>query len=94
MTTVKRTRSNTPLAALITLNNQTFVEASQGLARRVLSALSNPIHVEGHEIRVTASIGVATVSRHSPFLEHVLTQADRALYQAKSEGRNTVCVVD
>lgn len=37
VTCVKRTRSNTPLAALITLNNQTFVEASQGLAQRVLA---------------------------------------------------------
>ena len=31
-----RTRSNTPLAALITLNNDTFVEASQALAKRVI----------------------------------------------------------
>ncbi len=36
VTTVQRTRSNTPLAALITLNNETFVEASRALARRVL----------------------------------------------------------
>ncbi len=39
VTTVQRTRSNTPLAALITLNNETFVEASQALAKRVLTDL-------------------------------------------------------
>ena len=39
VTCVKRTRSNTPLAALITLNNQTFVEASRGLAQRVIREL-------------------------------------------------------
>ncbi|MBW3543374.1 MAG: DUF1553 domain-containing protein, partial [Planctomycetes bacterium] len=36
-TTVMRGTSNTPLMALTTLNNDVFVEASQALARRILS---------------------------------------------------------
>ena len=35
VTCIKRTRSNTPLAALITLNNETFTEAARALAKRV-----------------------------------------------------------
>ncbi|MCB1089613.1 MAG: DUF1553 domain-containing protein, partial [Verrucomicrobiae bacterium] len=37
VTAVQRTRSNTPLAALITLNNETFAEAAQALSNRVWS---------------------------------------------------------
>ncbi len=38
VTCLKRRRSNTPLAALVTLNNRVFHEASQALARRILTA--------------------------------------------------------
>lgn len=40
VTNVKRGRSNTPLAALITLNNDTFAEAAQALAGRILREVS------------------------------------------------------
>jgi len=41
VTNVKRNRSNTPIAALITLNNETFTEAAQALAGRVLREVAN-----------------------------------------------------
>jgi hypothetical protein len=40
VTTLQRARSNTPLAALITLNSESFVETAQALARRVLAEKS------------------------------------------------------
>ena len=36
VTCVKRTRSNTPLAALATLNNEVFIEAAKALAKQLL----------------------------------------------------------
>ena len=39
VTTVQRGRSNTPLAALITLNNDSFAEAAQSLSARVWSEI-------------------------------------------------------
>ena len=35
--TVRRTRTNTPLQALVTLNDPVYVEAAQALARRIMA---------------------------------------------------------
>jgi len=48
----------------------------------------------GNGIRVTASVGVATLSHGDSSLDQVLNIADRALYRAKHAGRNRVCTPD
>ncbi|MCF1434197.1 PleD family two-component system response regulator [Agrobacterium vitis] len=44
----------------------------------------------GGELNVTASLGIATAGDEVASPEQLLRQADRALYQAKTEGRNRV----
>jgi diguanylate cyclase (GGDEF)-like protein len=44
----------------------------------------------GKELSVTVSIGVAEPGPHQLPVEHVLEQADKALYRAKGNGRNRV----
>ena len=41
--TLRRGRSNTPLQALVTLNDPVFVEVAQGLARRIVSNTSDDL---------------------------------------------------
>ncbi|MBO9477456.1 diguanylate cyclase [Shimia sp. R11_0] len=43
---------------------------------------------------VTISIGVASFSDHGPLLQDIINAADRALYQAKKDGRNCVRAAD
>ncbi len=40
--TIRRNRSNTPLQALVTLNDPVYVEAAQALSRRIVAAASTP----------------------------------------------------
>ena len=44
----------------------------------------------GETVRFTISIGVATMQEEAISLDNLLSQADRALYQAKHSGRNRV----
>lgn len=45
----------------------------------------------GQTVVYTISIGVALLGPHAPSADDVLKRADRAMYQAKSTGRNRVC---
>ncbi|GAB4375300.1 MAG: hypothetical protein Kow009_10630 [Spirochaetales bacterium] len=54
-----------------------------------LRALSFPHHPE---VRLTASIGIASLPRHARTVETLREQADKALYRAKEEGRNRSCL--
>jgi diguanylate cyclase (GGDEF)-like protein/PAS domain S-box-containing protein len=62
------------------------------VAERVRQAVSNAeVQVEGKpSVRITVSVGVAPVADTD--LDTALSHADQALYQAKEEGRNRVCL--
>jgi len=59
------------------------------LAERILKALGEPMKVEGHDIRVGSSIGIAIAPAHGDDPDELLKHADTALYRAKADGRRT-----
>jgi diguanylate cyclase (GGDEF)-like protein len=59
------------------------------VAERVLNLLSQPFRVDGHELQIGCSIGVAVAPDNGSNLETLMRNADFALYRAKSEGRRT-----
>jgi len=57
------------------------------VAERVIESLSQPGWVEGHEVRVTASVGISLWPFDGPDVESLLRNADSAMYHAKELGR-------
>jgi predicted signal transduction protein with EAL and GGDEF domain len=58
------------------------------VARKILESLAAPLRVEGLELRVTPSIGVAVAPGDGNEPEVILRHADAAMYEAKAAGRN------
>jgi two-component system, cell cycle response regulator len=68
--------------------------SSLQMAERVRAAIEAlEVPIESGALRVTASIGVATMDPETVFAqpEELLSAADRAVYRAKDLGRNRVC---
>jgi diguanylate cyclase (GGDEF)-like protein len=64
--------------------------AVRELAGSVLRELSRPHHVNGHEVRISASIGVAIAPTHGDEANRLMKSADLALYHSKAAGRNAL----
>ncbi|MGC8120780.1 sensor domain-containing diguanylate cyclase [Marinobacter sp. VGCF2001] len=66
---------------------------AEGCAERIRSGVENDVVQAGEEvsIRVTASLGVAQLNEATESVEDAVNRADKALYAAKTGGRNRVC---
>jgi diguanylate cyclase (GGDEF)-like protein len=64
------------------------------VANKVLTILGEPYDLAGFEYHNTCSIGVTTFGELPSSVSELLKQADLAMYQSKSLGRNTVCFFD
>lgn len=64
------------------------------LAEKVLHTLREPFALAGHQHFATPSVGVAIFNGAQGDVGELLKQADLAMYQAKSMGRNTLCFFD
>jgi diguanylate cyclase (GGDEF)-like protein len=63
--------------------------ASAGtLAEKLRAALAKPYFVSGHDVQVSASIGICPYAHGIADAETMMSQADLALYRSKDEGRN------
>ncbi|HET6519580.1 MAG TPA: EAL domain-containing protein [Geminicoccaceae bacterium] len=64
-------------------------DGAQTLCRRLLETLAAPFDLDGQEVLVTASVGVALIPSDGSIPGRLLQNADIALYRAKEEGRGT-----
>jgi diguanylate cyclase len=75
----------------IVLLPETPPKGSHDVAERIRATIgARPLTIDGHAINATVSIGVACYPEDGRTLDLLAARADRALYQAKQEGRNKV----
>ncbi|MDO9308679.1 MAG: EAL domain-containing protein [Deltaproteobacteria bacterium] len=58
------------------------------VAKKILTIVSEPVYIEGHEIYSTCSIGIAVYPMDGEDSHTLLKHADLAMYQAKEQDRN------
>ena len=64
------------------------------VANRIGNALAEPFVIDGNELHVSASVGIAFAGLADEVPELVLQQADAAMYQAKRRGGARHAVID
>ncbi|MEX2318888.1 MAG: EAL domain-containing protein, partial [Bauldia sp.] len=64
-------------------------EEAAALARRIVASLSETYEVDGHQVVIGASVGIALSPRDATGPDHLLKIADMALYWAKADQRGT-----
>ena len=70
-------------------------DIAESLAKRLQASLSeNPFQIGSRTIHIRTSIGIAVARSQNDRPEQLLTDADLALYRAKSTGRGTAAAFD
>ena len=67
---------------------------ARNVGEKVLTQLREPFDLGGHQHYTTSSIGLTAIHPAQDSVSEVLKQADLAMYQAKTTGRNGLCFFD
>ncbi|TNE75378.1 MAG: EAL domain-containing protein [Gammaproteobacteria bacterium] len=67
---------------------------AQAIAEKLGEAVASPIFLDGHEVILTASIGIALLTDADTTADRILQYADTAMYEAKRKGRNSIAFFD
>ena len=73
---------------VVVLEDVTEDAAPEHVATKILDEVRRPFHIEGNEIHVSGSLGLAIFPEDGGDAETLLKNADAAMYHAKELGRN------
>ncbi|HEX7151940.1 MAG TPA: EAL domain-containing protein [Thermoanaerobaculia bacterium] len=72
----------------ILLADLASAEDAAKIAQKLIDAIAQPVHLEGQDLYITTSIGIALYPNDGASAEQLLQNADNAMYRAKEAGRN------
>ncbi|MCJ7734768.1 MAG: sensor domain-containing diguanylate cyclase [Anaerolineales bacterium] len=73
---------------MIILENVQYKEDIRKIAQKLLSNISLPMVLEGHQIQITASVGINFTKKKDLSEIDLIKTSDSALYQVKEAGKN------
>ena len=90
--TVSRLGGDEFVLILEELHGYPEIAATQAMsvAEKILQQVAQPYLLEQAEVRTSCSIGITVFGDNQADFNHVLQQADIAMYQAKAAGRNSM----
>lgn len=76
----------------IVVPNLTSSEFAISLGEKIIHKIEMPILIDGQEVRISASCGIALAPLNAQEALELIGDADLALFKAKSSGRGQVCL--
>jgi diguanylate cyclase (GGDEF)-like protein len=80
--------------AIIQLDDSRQTESAEALAAGILALIAEPFAIDGIDVGIGASIGIALAPEHGTHADDLLKKADLALYHAKFSGRNRFAIFE
>jgi len=75
---------------LILLSEIDHPEDAEAIGQKIVASVAEPHFVSGHELQLTASVGIALYPEDGQDAQSLIMRADTAMYHAKNTGRNRV----
>ena len=64
------------------------------IAKMIVEKMSQPFDIDRNSVKISASVGIAIYPNNAKDTKELLKNADKAMYVAKRNGRNGLCVYD